>query len=98
MLAIALVVLGSLALGLAAVRMAPQLDARWHALDNSSVLFVPDSVTRDPSRAARIVLVLPGLGGVGRDIGDTFTEAAEASRWLLVAPSPAYDPLGGESL
>ncbi|HYK98739.1 MAG TPA: alpha/beta hydrolase-fold protein [Candidatus Acidoferrales bacterium] len=97
-LAIAFLVVSGLALGLATVRIAPRLDARWHALDSSSVLFVPDSVSRDPSRAARIVLVLPGLGGVGRDLGDAFTDAAEANRWLLVAPSPVYDPLGGETL
>jgi pimeloyl-ACP methyl ester carboxylesterase len=54
---------------------------------------VPDSVTRDPAAPVSLVLVLPGLGGVGRDLATPFIAAAEAHRWLLLAPSPAYDPI-----
>src|SRR5437762_11830533 len=63
------------------------------------LLFVPGSVSRDPARTATLVVVLPGLGGIGRDLAESFVEAAEADRWVLLAPSPDYDPLNAnESL
>jgi pimeloyl-ACP methyl ester carboxylesterase len=87
--------------------LAPSLDGRWEtataARDPSVVeqltrdartplLFVPDSVTRDPATPVTLVVVLPGLGGIGRDLAEGFVPAAEADRWLLLAPSPDYDP------
>ncbi len=89
------------------VRVAPALDARWQTAgiattafpqrltrsDATTLLFVPDSVARDPVAPVSLVLVLPGLGGVGRDLAEPFVAAAEQHRWLLLAPSPAYDPI-----
>ena len=86
--------------------VAPALDPRWqtataretsladHVTRNARtpLLFVPDSVTHDPARPATLVVVLPGLGGIGRDMAEDFVAAAEADRWLLLAPSPDYDP------
>src|SRR5258707_7612551 len=105
----------ALGLGIAgsAFVLAPTLDPRWqtatardtslvdHVTRNARVplLFVPDSVSRDPSSPATLVVVLPGLGGIGRDMAQEFVAAAEADRWLLLAPSPDYNPRGtNESL
>ncbi len=98
----------ALGLGIAgaAFVLAPALDPRWqtatarntsfadHLTRNARLplLFVPDSVTRDPSSPATLVVVLPGLGGIGRDMAQDFVAAAEADRWLLLAPSADYDP------
>src|SRR5438270_4066133 len=97
----------------AAFALAPVLDPRWQTASaretspadhlarsaRAPLLFVPDSVTRDPSAPARLVVVLPGLGGIGRDMAEAFVAAAEADRWLLLAPSPDYDPrVASESL
>jgi pimeloyl-ACP methyl ester carboxylesterase len=95
-------------------RVQPALDARWETAGAANgttfaqrlgrgetvpLLFVPDSVTREPSGPVTLVLVLPGLGGVGRGLAQAFVPAAEEHRWLLLAPSPNYDPiLGNESL
>lgn len=95
-----------LGIGATAFVVAPTLDQRWQtatARDTSVVdhvtrnarlplLFVPDSVSRDPARSATLVVVLPGLGGIGRDLAEEFVAAAETHRWLLLAPSPDYDP------
>lgn len=93
--------------GAAGVVLAPVLDGRWQTVDPARgttlvdrlmpneptpLLFVPDSVTRDPARAATLVVVRPGLGGVGRDLAQEFVAAAEADRWLLLAPNPDDDP------
>src|SRR5207245_5828877 len=57
------------------------------------------SVTRDPAPAVTLVVVLPGLGGAGRDLAEQFVGVAEDERWLLLAPSPSYDPVdANESL
>ena len=91
----------------AGIALAPALDARWETATTSHaqsvlellgrsahtpLLFVPESVTRDPSAPATLVVVLPGLGGIGREMAERFVRAAEADRWLLLAPSPGYDP------
>ncbi|HEV2011792.1 MAG TPA: hypothetical protein VGS17_12285 [Candidatus Limnocylindria bacterium] len=96
-----------LGIGAAGVRVAPALDARWQTMDaargttvidrltrneRTPLLFVPESVTRDAATPATLVVVLPGLGGIGRDLAQEFVAAAEADRWLLLAPSPDYDP------
>ncbi len=96
-----------LGIGAASFALAPALDGRWQTVDpvrgativdrvtrneRTPLLFVPDSVTRDPATAATLVVVLPGLGGIGRDLAQEFVAAAEADRWLLLAPSPDYDP------
>ena len=96
-----------LGIGATGFRVAPALDARWQTVDaahgttvidrltwneRAPLLFVPESVTRDPVAAATLVVVLPGLGGIGRDLAQEFVAAAEADRWLLLAPSPDYDP------
>jgi pimeloyl-ACP methyl ester carboxylesterase len=94
--------------------LAPALDGRWQTAtvtrDSSIVdrltrdrrtalVFVPASVARDPGAPVTLVVVLPGLGGIGRDLAEGFVPAAEADRWLLLAPSPDYDPLdANESL
>lgn len=97
----------ALGLGIGAASLAPALDGRWQTLDpargttllerltrneRTPLLFVPDSVTRDPATAATLVVVLPGLGGIGRDLAQEFGAAAEAGHWLMLAPSPDYDP------
>src|SRR2546427_6476656 len=112
-LSLVFAIIAGAGVGVAAVRAAPALEGRWHSLDASPdasiadrlarsdrapVLFIPDSVSREPSQAATLVVTLPGLGGVGRDLATEFVGAAEVHRWLLLAPSPAYDPLHGESL
>jgi poly(3-hydroxybutyrate) depolymerase len=96
-----------LGIGSAAFLLAPRLDGRWQTAtagreptlverltrsERAPLLFVPDSVSRDPARTATLVVVLPGLGGIGRDMAEQFVAAAEAERWLLLAPSPDYDP------
>lgn len=94
--------------------LAPALDPRWHDLNlardetprqhlqrdpRAPLLFIPDAVVRDPNAQATLVVVLPGLGSVARPMADAFASAAESSRWLLLAPSPDYDPRStGESL
>jgi pimeloyl-ACP methyl ester carboxylesterase len=103
----------TLAATVAYVRVAPALDPRWQTVgvangsfsqrlsraETASLLFVPDSVLREPAAPVSLVLVLPGLGGVGRDLAEPFVAPAEVHRWLLLAPSPAYDPIvDGESL
>jgi pimeloyl-ACP methyl ester carboxylesterase len=87
--------------------LAPTLDGRWESAmaardpsimdrltrdPRAPLLFVPGSVTRDPSAPVTLVVVLPGLGGIGRDLAEGFVPEAEAHRWLLLAPSPNYDP------
>jgi predicted esterase len=96
-----------LGVGGSAFVLAPRLDARWETAgvangaslgarltrsERAPLLFVPDSVARDPSQPVTLVVVLPGLGGIGRDLAERFTAAAETERWLLLAPSPEYDP------
>jgi len=90
----------------AAFVLAPTLDPRWQTATvrdtsvvdhltrdpRAALLFVPDSVSHDPARPVTLVVVLPGLGGIGRDLAQEFVVAAEADRWLLLAPSPDYDP------
>src|SRR5438034_1203314 len=52
-----------------------------------------------PALAVTLVVVLPGLGGAGRDLAEQFVGVAEDERWLLLAPSPNYDPFdANESL
>ena len=70
----------------------PSLTDRLTRDPRAPLLFVPASVTRDPRSPATLVVVLPGLGGSGRDFAADFVAAAEAGRWLLLAPSPDYDP------
>ena len=94
--------------------LAPALDGRWQTAAETRdpsiaerlvrdartpLLFVPESVTRDPAAPVTLVVVLPGLGGIGRDLAEGFVPTAEADRWLLLAPSPSYDPVtANESL
>src|SRR5712691_2326500 len=102
---VALGLLGSVAV--AGVAVAPRVDARWQSAnagaqpyplenlsrsDRAPLLFVPRSVTDDPTRPVTLVVVLPGLGGNGRDLAEKFVPAAEAFRWVLLAPSPDSDP------
>ncbi|HEX6060807.1 MAG TPA: hypothetical protein VF001_01960 [Candidatus Limnocylindria bacterium] len=94
-----------LSLATAGFTLAPAFDGRWQSTAREAsiieritreartpLLFVPDSVTRDPAALATLVVVLPGLGGIGRDLAEGFVPAAESDRWLLLAPSPNYDP------
>ena len=97
-LVLLLVAVAAIAIGLGAPVIAASLDGRWHTLDGKTLLFIPRSVSGDPTKPVRVIVTLPGLGGAGRDIGDQFSDAAEADRWLLVAPTPSYDPIGSESL
>src|SRR5207245_9374895 len=93
------------------IHAAPALDPRWQTAgaahetslvdrltrsDRAPLLFVPDSVTT--TALATLVIVLPGLGGYGRDLAQEFVPAAEEHRWLLLAPSPDYDPIADETL
>src|ERR1700730_5117202 len=102
-----------LLVGNSVIRAAPALDGRWQTAgpghDTSIVdrltrsgsaplLFVPDSVTTQPAALATLVIVLPGLGNNGRDLAQEFVPAAEEHRWLLLAPSPDYDPVANETL
>jgi pimeloyl-ACP methyl ester carboxylesterase len=102
-----------LLIGNSVLHAAPALDARWQtagpAHDTSVVdrltrsekaplLFVPDSVTSQPVALATLVIVLPGLDSDGRDLAQEFVSAAEEHRWLLLAPSPDYDPIANETL
>ena len=102
-----------LLVGNSAIRAAPALDARWQTAgsahetslvdrltrsEKTPLLFVPDSVTTQPAGLATLVIVLPGLGNDGRDLAQEFVSAAEEHRWLLLAPSPDYDPMANESL
>ncbi|TMC41659.1 MAG: hypothetical protein E6J23_13415 [Chloroflexi bacterium] len=102
-----------LLVGNSVIRAAPALDARWQSAgsahetslvdrltrgEKTPLLFVPDSVTSEPSAIATLVIVLPGLGNDGRDLAQEFVSAAEEHRWLLLAPSPEYDPIANESL
>src|SRR5437879_5099059 len=97
-------VLLGLLVGNSVIRAAPALDARWQNADSAHetslvdwltrgektpLLFVPDSVTSEPSAIATLVIVLPGLGNDGRDLAQEFVSAAEEHRWLLLAPSPS---------
>src|SRR5207249_5764182 len=66
--------------------------------ERAPLLFVPDSVTTQPAAPATLVIVLPGLGNEGRGFAQEFVPAAEEHRWLLLAPSPDYDPIANESL
>jgi len=94
-------------IGSAAFVLGPRLDGRWQAAtagreatlveritrsERAPLLFVPESVSRDPAGPVTLVVVLPGLGGIGRDLAQEYVAAAEADRWLLLAPSPDYDP------
>lgn len=96
-----------LGIGSGVLLLGPRLDARWQTAtanreptlverftrsERAPLLFVPDSVSRDPAAPATLVVVLPGLGGIGRDLAQEFVVAAEAHRWLLLAPSSDYDP------
>lgn len=102
-----------LLVGSSVIRAAPAFDPRWQTAgttretslvdrltrdERAPLLFVPDSVTSAPSAIATLVIVLPGLGGEGRGLADAFVAAAEEHRWLLLAPSPDYDPIANESL
>jgi pimeloyl-ACP methyl ester carboxylesterase len=102
-----------LLVGNSVIRAAPALDGRWQTAgavretslidrltrsERAPLLFVPDSVTAQPEAVATLVIVLPGLGGDGRDLAQEFVSAAEEHRWLLLAPSPDYDPIATESL
>jgi len=102
-----------LLVGNSVIRAAPALDARWQTAgpahdtsvvdrltrsDHAPLLFVPDSVTTQPAALATLVIVLPGLGSFGRDLAQEFVPAAEEHRWLLLAPSPDYDPVANETL
>ncbi len=102
-----------LLVGASVIRAAPALDPRWQTVgvahetplldrftrsERAPLLFVPDSVTSEPTALATLVMVLPGLGADGRGLAEEFVPAAEEHRWLLLAPSPDYDPLGNESL
>ena len=99
--------------GASVIRAAPALDPRWQTVgvatetplldrltrsERAALLFVPDSMTREPTAPATLVIVLPGLGANGRGFAEEFVPAAEEHRWLLLAPSPDYDPIGNESL
>jgi poly(3-hydroxybutyrate) depolymerase len=110
----ALLVVVVLALAsLAAFVVAPALDPRWQVLDAShaptlsdrlartdrrTLLFVPGAIARNPTAPVTIVLVLAGLGGDGRAFAEEFVPTAEAKGWLLIAPSPDYDPATNETL
>ncbi len=98
----------ALAVSAAYAGVSPALDARWETAgaatgtslaqrlgrsETAPLLFVPDSVTKDPTAPVTLVLVLPGLGSLGRPFAQQFVTAAEAHRWLLLAPSPSYDPI-----
>ena len=113
--AVALGLVVGLAFSVGVIVVAPALDTRWENLDatrpetvqqhlqrdpRATLLFIPNSVRRDPrAREATIVVVLPGLGGIARPMAEDFVNAAEENRWLLLAPSPDYDPRSaGESL
>src|SRR3979490_1377830 len=63
----------------AGVVLAPALDGRWQTATaprdpsiadrlardaRTPLLFVPESVTRDPAAPVTLVVVLPGLGGI----------------------------------
>jgi len=102
-----------LVVGSSAIQAGPAFDARWQTAGSAHetslidrlarsaqapLLFVPDSVTREPSAMATLVIVLPGLGSNGRDLARELEPAAEEHRWLLLAPSPDYDPIADESL
>src|SRR5438046_1500861 len=102
-----------LGIAMAGVLLGPRLDPRWRSVTTrdasiaqrltrdarAPLLFVPGSVTRDPAPAVTLVVVLPGLGGAGRDLAEQFVGVAEDERWLLLAPSPNYDPFdANESL
>ena len=90
-----------LLVGNSAIHAAPALDPRWQtagATHETSLLFVPDSVITQPAAPATLVIVLPGLGNDGRDLAQEFVSAAEEHRWLLLAPSPDYDPIANETL
>jgi len=95
------------------VGFASALDAHWQTAgdgreatlvglltraERAALVFVPDSVTSEPTAPVTLVLVLPGLGGIGRSLAEDFVPAAEAHRWLLLAPSPDYDPIASESV
>src|SRR5437867_12652643 len=99
--------------GASVIRVAPAFDPRWQTAgathetalvdrltrtQKAPLLFVPDSVTNEPTALATLVIVLPGLGNDGRDLAQEFVPAAEEHRWLLLAPSPDYDPIANESL
>ena len=102
-----------LVVGGSVIRAMPALDPRWQTAsaanetslvdrltrnDKAPLLFVPDSVTSQPAALATLVIVLPGLGNDGRDLAKEFVPAAEDHRWLLLVPSPDYDPIADESL
>src|SRR5947199_787416 len=102
-----------LLVGNSAIHAAPALDPRWQTAgathetslvdrltrsEKTPLLFVPDSVTTQPAALATLVIVLPGLGNEGRDLAQEFVSAAEEHRWLLLAPSPDYDPIANETL
>ena len=102
-----------LLVGASAIHAAPALDPRWQTAggaretplldrltrsEKAPLLFVPDSVTAQPAELATLVIVLPGLGNDGRDLAQEFVPAAEEHRWLLLAPSPDYDPIASETL
>jgi pimeloyl-ACP methyl ester carboxylesterase len=102
-----------LLVGNSVIGAAPALDGRWQTAglahdtsivdrltrsDKAPLLFVPDSVTSQPVAPVTLVIVLPGLGSFGRDLAQEFVPAAEEHRWLLLAPSPDYDPIANETL
>jgi pimeloyl-ACP methyl ester carboxylesterase len=102
-----------LLVGASVIRAAPALDPRWQAVgvahetplvdrltrsERAPLLFVPDSVASEPTALATLVMVLPGLGALGRGLAEEFVPAAEEHRWLLLVPTPDYDPIGNERL
>ena len=99
--------------GASVIRVAPALDPHWQTAgathettlvdrltrsQKAPLLFVPDSMTNEPTALATLVIVLPGLGNEGRGLAEEFVPAAEEHRWLLLTPSPDYDPIANESL
>src|SRR2546426_10505207 len=99
--------------GASVIRAAPALDPRWQTVgvahetplvdrltrsERASLLFVPDSVTSEPTALATLVMVLPGLGADGRGLAEEFVAAAEEHRWLRLAPSPESHPLASQSV
>ncbi len=108
-----LTVIVGISIGASVIRAMPALDPRWQTAsaanetplvdrltrnEKAPLLFVPDSVTSQPASLATLVIVLPGLGNDGRDLAQEFVPAAEEHRWLLLVPSPDYDPIADESL
>src|SRR5438270_13322231 len=102
-----------LLVGNSVIRAAPALDARWQSAgsahetslvdwltrgEKTPLLFVPDSVTSEPWAIATLVMVLPGVGKVGRVVAQEVVSAAEEHCWLLLAPCAEYETIVDEGL